>query len=70
MNGVNGYQVTGPNGNSIFLPASGYFSEEELHYDGEYGYYWSSGVYEDGETPHYSYSLFFEEGWANVESKE
>ena len=39
-NGVNGCLVTGPNGNSIFLPASGGFSEK-LYYDGQCGYLWS-----------------------------
>ena len=37
---MNGCLVTGPNGNSIFLPASGGFSEK-LYYDGQCGYLWS-----------------------------
>ena len=42
LNGVNGYTVTGSNGNSIFLPAAGY-KENSSHTDvGGYGYYWSS----------------------------
>lgn len=42
QNGVNGYLVTGSNGNSIFLPAAGY-KENSSHTEvGEYGYYWSS----------------------------
>ncbi len=42
QNGVNGYLVTGTNGNSIFLPAAGY-KENSSHTEmGEYGYYWSS----------------------------
>ena len=47
QNGVNGYKVTGPNGNSIFLPAAGYRFGSSLDYAGEYGSYWSS-------TPAYS----------------
>ena len=45
--GVNGYSVTGPNGNSIFLPAAGYYNDTELRDCGEDGYYWSSntGIY-------------------------
>lgn len=35
QNGVNGYKVTGPNGNSIFFPAT---------YDSD-GYYWSATAY-------------------------
>lgn len=42
QNGVNGYLVTGSNGNSIFLPVAGY-KENSSHTEvGEYGYYWSS----------------------------
>ena len=42
QNGVKGYKVTGPNGNSIFLPAAGYRSGSSLYTAGEYGRYWSS----------------------------
>jgi hypothetical protein len=42
LNGVNGYNVTGPNGNSIFLPAAGIFDGSELSNEGTYGYYWVS----------------------------
>ena len=42
QNGVNGYKVTGTNGNSIFLPAAGYRSGSSLSGAGSYGYYWSS----------------------------
>ena len=37
-----GYTVTGPNGNSIFLPAAGWKNKNELCYDGSFGNYWSS----------------------------
>ncbi len=39
--GVGGMQVTGPNGNSIFLPAAGYYNSG-LTYQGAYGSYWTS----------------------------
>ena len=39
-NGINGYQVTGPNGNSIFLPATGYKGNGPSYPAGEYGLYW------------------------------
>ncbi len=42
QNGVNGYKVTGPNGNSIFLPATGYRFQSLLSRAGSFGYYWSS----------------------------
>lgn len=41
-NGVNGYTVTGPNGNSIFLPAAGYFNDSDLSAAGTLGFYWDS----------------------------
>jgi hypothetical protein len=41
--GKNGYKVTGPNGNSIFLPAAGYYDNRTaLCFTGDYGHYWSS----------------------------
>ena len=45
LNGVNGYKVTGPNGNSIFLPAAGYRNGTDVSYSGNFGYYWSSSLY-------------------------
>lgn len=41
-NGHNGNEITGPNGNSIFLPATGKHAEAEYDGYGTYGYYWSS----------------------------
>ena len=38
--GVGGYVVTGPNGNSIFMPVTG--SSGVITEDTPYGYYWSS----------------------------
>ena len=40
--GVNGYEVKGHNGNSIFLPATGYRYASELVRAGSCGSYWSS----------------------------
>ena len=40
-NGIDGYEVTGTNGNSIFLPAAGYKGSGGPSYPaGEYGLYW------------------------------
>ncbi len=44
--GVNGYKVTGKNGNSIFLPAAGYRYGSSLYIAGSNGCYWSSTPYE------------------------
>ena len=45
LNGVKGYEVTGPHGNSIFLPVAGYRKGTDLLNSGSYGYYWSSSLY-------------------------
>ena len=44
LNGVNGYRITGPNGNSIFLPAAGSRDGTEVNNQGSNGYYWSSSL--------------------------
>ena len=44
LNGVNGCRVTGPNGNSIFLPAAGYRSGTEVHGRGFSNYFRSSSL--------------------------
>ena len=44
LNGVNGYKVTGPNGNNIFLPAAGYRYGTYVYYRGNSGYYWSGSL--------------------------
>ena len=43
-NGVNGYEVKGTNDNSIFLPAAGYRSYDDLLNAGDVGDYWSSSL--------------------------
>ena len=45
QNGVYGYKVTGPNGNSIFLPAAGCMVGVAFNNAGSNGYYWSSSLY-------------------------
>ena len=47
QNGVGVCKVTGPNGNSIFLPEAGSRDDSPLSYAGSYGYYWSSSLYAD-----------------------
>ena len=44
LNGVNGYKVTGPNGNSIFLPAAGYRYGTDVYDRGTLGFYWSGSL--------------------------
>ena len=43
VNGVFGTRVTGPNGNSVFLPPAAYYEDDEKVVSiGGFGYYWSS----------------------------
>lgn len=60
QNGVYGCKVTGPNGNSIFLPASGYRSKSDLTDVGPYEdyyevYYWASDLFSitPSNSPYY-----------------
>ena len=57
LNGVNGYKVTGPNGNSIFLPAAGYMNGSSLFNAGSFGDYWSSSLRTD--SPYGAYNVLF-----------
>lgn len=59
QSGVNGYKVTGPNGNSIFLPAAGDCRGSSRHDVGEDGYYWSSTPDEHRTGTGYACSLNF-----------
>lgn len=56
-NGVNGYQVTGPNGSTIFLPAAGDRYMGSLRHVGSHGRYWSRTV--DSESSDNAYGLYF-----------
>ena len=57
QNGVYGRKVTGPNGNSIFLPAAGYRNGSSLYGVGSGGLYWSSSL--NTFRPYGAYYLFF-----------
>ena len=60
FNGVTGTMVTGPNGNSIFFPASGLrsYSDGSLYAVGSFGYYWSASPY----SSNYGHNLYFHSG--------
>jgi len=60
QSGVKGMKVTGPNGNSIFLPAAGYRYGTDLSGRGSYGYYWSATLGED--YSYYAYGLYLLSG--------
>ena len=62
LNGVNGYEVEGTNGNSIFLPAAGYRVDVDWYDAGRYGrgYCWSSSL--DTDYPNYAWDVCFGSG--------
>ncbi|MBQ8761591.1 MAG: hypothetical protein IJZ06_09275 [Bacteroidales bacterium] len=62
VNGVNGIKGVGLNGNSIFLPASGYYVGTSLYDYGDSGHCWSStpNIDDDHENEdRYAYTLYF-----------
>ena len=58
--GHEGYKVTGPNGNSIFLPAAGWRSGTGRNNVGELGHYWSSTL--SASNSNSARFLFFSSG--------
>lgn len=57
QNGMNGYKVTGSNGNWIFLPAAGYREEDETLGVGKNANYWSKTL--DKTNSSNAYYVFF-----------
>ncbi|MBR6456085.1 MAG: hypothetical protein IKS72_04035, partial [Prevotella sp.] len=45
LNGVNGYEFTAENGNSIFLPAVSHIDNTTLNNSGESGIYWTASLW-------------------------
>ena len=58
--GHRGYKVTGPNGNSIFLPAAGNRYGTSSDYVGSVGLYWSATLLE--RNTYYAWHLYFDSG--------
>lgn len=65
---VCGMKVTGPNGNSIFLPASGWGrrNDSELFNIGTYGYIWSSTCWPHDRLGQLGLFTFFEKDYWNI----
>ena len=64
QNGVDGYNVKGPNGNSIFLPAAGDRYESSLNNAGRYGFCWSSTPYENDDVSAYFLGFYSDDRYA------
>lgn len=61
INNVQGYNVIGPSGASIFLPFSGGCVSSDGYYFGLEGNYWTCERYEDNRYYHYSYELYIDD---------
>lgn len=59
QNGHDGYKVIGPNGNSIFLPATGYRRYTYTSSPIFDGYYWSATLYPHDKENEYAYEFYF-----------
>ena len=57
QNGVDGYRATGLNGNSIFLPAAGYYDSVGWSPYDQHGCYWSSSLYTSNNSSAYRVSI-------------
>ncbi len=60
VNGVKGHLMTGPNGNSIFLPAAGYRNDSYLVEAGSSGFYWQSLLDINNGS---AFCMLFDWGW-------
>lgn len=67
INDVNGYKVSGSNGNWIFLPAAGYRYDEQKEAMGYYGRYWANSF--SSSYSYYAYDLHFHDSYKSVEPK-
>ena len=67
QNGVYGYNVEGPNGNSIFLPAAGYRNRSSLYYAGSEGGYWSSTPVDYDYYDEIADNLCFSSGYQSMD---
>lgn len=64
---VYGYKVTGPNGNSIFLPRTGYRFDTQFYSEAAIGIYWTSSIHgENSQGPNDARILYFMSNTHNV----
>ena len=67
QNGVNGSMVTGPNGNTIFLPAASHYWNESLNAEGSQGRYWS---YTLAGNSYGAIRLYFDSAKASISNND
>lgn len=68
VSGINGYKVNGPNGNSIFLPATGLFNSYTVVNTNKTIYYWTSTCHSDVALSYllFGSSSFIDKGYINT----
>ena len=66
--GKNGFEVQGPNGNTIFFPAAGERVGTDRNLVGDYGVYWSSSLY--ASNPLYAWYFCFNIGYADADYRD
>lgn len=64
-NGVIGHLLTGPNENTMFLPAAGYYDGSSPEYVGTYGIYWSRSLY--SYLPDRAFALYIDSQYTDSE---
>lgn len=74
-NGIKGLLVTGPNGNSIFLPAAGSVSGNKHYCEGYCGEYWTSSIISGASYSAYVHRAYQEgfdmdEGYVDDNTRE
>jgi hypothetical protein len=68
QNGVYGRLFTANNGNSLFLPAAGYYGDNILRGDGIWGYYWSNTLNTNYSHPDEARLFYFLSSSSNSNS--
>ena len=59
INGIDGMKFNSSNGNSIFLPCAGYYTDDTLNNIGTRGYYWTSSMYPNSDNDS-AYGLIYQ----------
>jgi len=64
VNDQEGYRITGPNGNSIFIPAAGYCTGSRYRDRNVFGHYWTADL--DTTRTHLAMELYFNPNYTGL----
>ncbi|MBR5983658.1 MAG: zinc-ribbon domain-containing protein [Bacteroidales bacterium] len=75
QNGIKGLVAIGPNGNSIFFPATGYRYGNDCYGNGDVGEYWTSSIISMASYSAYTHRVYpngfdMDEGYIDDDSRE